>query len=164
MNIMYKPILFENGTVRPIPGSLFNELFDGSATLSGHSGQSMNCALAFISGPQQGIYTLTCLQCIRINFNEHGAPATWHMSLFELESPCALVKGNTPRPLKMRRRQEPHFWFPDRDELALIARALTEQYAPSEPQLRIKKRILQSGPGALPPVIPQPQDQRPAAH
>lgn len=162
MNIMYKPILFEQGIARPIPHALFNELFRGSAPLSGHSGQSTNCALAFIRGPQQGIYTLTCLQCIRINFNEHGAPATWHMSLFELESPCALVKGKSPRPRTLHQRREPHFWFPDADELAQVARALIEQYAPAEPRLRIKKRV-QAAPGALPPVIRQAPERRPAA-
>ncbi|MBU1002854.1 MAG: hypothetical protein KKE73_10060 [Proteobacteria bacterium] len=152
MSVTYKPILFDNGTARAIPHSFFTELFEGSAAIPMHSGKSLDCVLAFIRGPEHDIYTLTCLQCMRINFDAHGFPATWHMSVLPLETPCTLVEGNTPRPGRKKYFKEPHFWFPDADELQLVTQALVAQYAPRKHQFILHAR-LHPTPKALPPSI-----------
>jgi len=163
MTVTYKPILFEQGVPRPIPRSFFSELFNGQAAMPMHAGRSLDCVLAFIRGPQQGIYTLTALQCMRINFNEHGVPATWHMSMVDLAAPCALAEGNRPLPRTSKQRKEPHFWFPDQDEMELIAKTLMEQYAPRPKGLRITSASHPST-AAQPPFIPRSRERQPAAH
>ncbi|BBD07265.1 hypothetical protein [Desulfovibrio ferrophilus] len=164
MNVTYKPILFDEGTARAIPHSFFNELFDGRAAFPMHAGKSLNCALAFIRGPEQDIYTLTGLQCMRINFNERGTPATWHMSILPLANPCQLVEGNTPTPSGAKIRREPHFWFPDTGDLRLITQTLINQYAPRKKRFILHAR-LHPTPSVLPPSIaPQYTMQLRAAH
>ena len=101
--------------------------------------RTAHCALAFIRRRPDNRQALAFLQCASIHFDGHGAPVTWNMSTLRLERECVLARDARPMPRYTKFRMEPHYWFPNTQELERIARALSPQ-----PATDFKAEVLRS--------------------
>ncbi|WP_461211183.1 hypothetical protein [Desulfocurvus sp. DL9XJH121] len=110
--------------MRVAPASLWGKLFSGTERFPELAGRTVHFALAHVRPRADGARELILMQCARVSFDPAGAPVTMNMSLVALRGPCLLEPEARPEPRATKFSQEPHYWFPDAQELARMAEAL----------------------------------------
>lgn len=156
MNVICKPLIFLNGTPRTVALSVWQGLCSPDGEFHKMTGRSADCALAFIREHNDGRQALAFMQCMRIQFDGEGRAITWNMSTLRLERECVLGPDARPVAKYSKYRQEPHFWFPNAEELQRMAHALSPRKATELKAQLLHSTIRASRPAATPSMVPPP--------
>lgn len=160
MSLQCKPLLIDrSGTPLCIPKAFWKELFSGGKPFPLYANKTVDTALAFIADRPGKPLRFTGAQCIRIYFNEEGFPVKWHMSTVRLETPYPLGSSSFPNPAPEKFSNNPLFWFPRKDELKAMAKALEVPHSLSP--IKGGRPVVEAKASPMPPLVqPQPQEAR----
>lgn len=162
MSLQCKTILMDPaGEPLCVPGSFWRKLFSRNSRIPIYAGRAVDAAEAFLLYRPGRPAVLTGMQCMRIFFGDCGRPAMWHMSLVRIDPPCPLGPDAAPEPCLERHRNDPLFWFPRREQLAAMARALAQNLARDKDTAPVMRLLAAPTTRPLAPPPHLPRESRP---